>query len=309
MINNFIAKKTVIASLILVVLLLPAKSNGVDDKLVCPLTSEVPVGQLVDQTAFTADKILKEAIEMIDTSIIEVAAANEMVSLVDSCSVDNCNSACHGEITYTACDTSCSSDYTCDFTNKFVKGINLGSSVYNCSNMNHFNPTNNLHYSRFSLSFNSPPCDIAPCSGYCYRPACEKLDCDPKTCQGEACPFAEIQQTFETIVTSDDQIITSNQIISDVFNKNVTVLQPLLGEICKIPILKIVCGWIGKPEINIILDLFIKSYENINNCKTSSFELEKMLISGDTGRILLPCQALTPDPLKECYPNNYYCCH
>ncbi len=310
MLNNNIIQKTIVSGLILIVLLLPSGGNGEDDQLTCPLITEVPVGQLIDQTSLTSDKILNEAVKIINASSLNIASANQMVVLVDSCSINNCHcqSSCKKNTTYIVCPSNhCHPDYDCKDTKIKTK---ISGSVYDCADMSKINLHTSLYYVQFIFESKDPACS-APlvCSGLCYRLACEEITCEPETCQGQACSFAEIRQKSQNITDSIPKITDSNNIISDVFNKRVVELQPLLGNICDIPILKLICLAGGKPEINIILDLFTKSYENINNCKTSNFELEQMLLSGDTGQILLPCQALTPDPLKQCYPNNYYCCH
>jgi len=59
--------------------------------LVCD-GDEIPIGEAIDETLAVGHNIINESQKMINSSLVEINAANDLLTLVDQCTVANCNS-------------------------------------------------------------------------------------------------------------------------------------------------------------------------------------------------------------------------
>ncbi|MBI4359381.1 MAG: hypothetical protein HY577_02270 [Candidatus Nealsonbacteria bacterium] len=145
---------------------------------------------------------------------------------------------------------------------------------------------------------------------------CTTQVCRQDACSGQACNFTEISAKMNTISQSTQTIRDSNQAIIDIFDKKVAEL-PLLGNICQIPGIGVVCDFCDifsliftgcKTEIETILSLLQKSLTNVKDCWNDPADYEKIISGEKSGKFLMSCEELRPGVLKECYPNNFFCC-
>ncbi len=207
----------------------------------------------------------------------------------------------------------------------------LPSGVYDCINTKGCE-TANFSIFRYGTS-NGPYCNILwPTTtncGTCYN--YDESDCATEfgtcatsvcrtgdACSGDACNFTDIDAQMDIISLWTKTISVSNQAIEDIFDKNVTELD-LLGNVCKIPGLGIVCGLgnlfcnilgLGgcKTEIETILALFKKGVINTKDCWNDPADYVKIMSGEKSGKFLMSCEELSPGVFEKCYPNNFFCC-
>jgi hypothetical protein len=70
-----------------------AKAQEEQVILVCD-GDEIPIGEAIDETLAVGHDIINESQKMIDSSSDEIAAANQLLNLVDRCSATGCSSGC-----------------------------------------------------------------------------------------------------------------------------------------------------------------------------------------------------------------------
>ncbi|MDP2926528.1 MAG: hypothetical protein Q8N65_00065 [bacterium] len=235
---------------------------------------------------------------------------------------------------YPAPANNCTTGDTCYYKGYNLAGQdlidNLTFSRQNCKNLpNNLTVDASATYAIYQWSgvHGGGWCNVlwptTTCYGTCYNEGdcsvdwtCTTQICQRGACSGQACNFTEINAQLNIISQSTQTINDSNQAIVDIFDRKVAEL-PLLGNICQIPGLGVVCGLCDifgniftgcKTEIATILSLFQKGLTNIKDCWNDPADYEKIISGEKSGKFLMSCEELRPGVLKKCYPNNFFCC-
>ena len=146
--------------------------------------------------------------------------------------------------------------------------------------------------------------DCAAEFGECLRSSCQN-----QGCAGQACNFAEIGQKSAVVNQAAQTTKNSYEKINKIIHDKVANL-PLLGNVCKIPGLGILCQVSSyKTELETILSLQKKSIINTRSCWNDPKDYEKILSGEKSGKFLFRCQEISPYYLEKCYPDNFYCCY
>ncbi|MDP3093842.1 MAG: hypothetical protein Q8N16_03695 [bacterium] len=326
----------------------PPQYKDQEKPLACPAEKEVPVGQLCDQSVYTANKILTELKNMILAANQEYRAGKILVTLSTQCKTENCDSDCDPRTEYDTCTPFPPTDSWCSNHGGIALTVSYDVSNWaQCLAWCNTSMTSSLPLCQYNAdgprncwvnyapaggignciwntsnppygAFWGPPTGTCPDGTTCYPEEpdqCPREVCDEEDCTGDACPFAAIDSANQLISSSHGIIVGAFQRLVDILEKRITGYpeMPLLVKdaswtICDVPILKLLCLIGGKPEPEILADLLEKSIDNVRDCRTSKFELELELLQGKTGKILLPCQEIMGEAIEKCYPNNYFCC-
>jgi len=325
-------KKTLIISILVlgVIVFLYGKNlksaSAQEEIMICPLNKMVTVGSLMDQSFVSISNLLLEVDKVLTNSKRAYETAGKLVKTSkEDCKPANCQSSCEKLIRHFPCPgNNCATGYTCDFQ-IIKKGSQLGNSVYSCADINHFDPIDDEYYAEFKIS--PPPCNNPPCStNLCYRLACEQLICDEGDCSGQACPFDLIKGYVESITANRVAIEEAHQKIKNFFEKKIakfpkpdisTDNYTIFGDFCKHPILSQLCtdcpGFqpvlanadACKSEFHALIALQNKAMSNVKKCDIINPD---NLFEGKQGEILFRCKDVQPSPIKQCWPDDLFCC-
>jgi len=230
--------------------------------------------------------------------------------------------------------SNCSVGNTCDYQGYTHTGqeiIDNSFSRQECTNLPNdlsIDPTADYAIYQWSSIADGGWCNVEWPKTTCYDTChdegwcnvdwtCTNHICQTQDCGGSACNFPEIDAQQDIVSSAEQTTKTSYQTVYDTLHKKVAKL-PLLGNVCEIPGLGILCSLCSvlgnvisgcKTELETILALMERGIINARWCWNDPANYQKIITGEKSGKFLLRCQELTPGILEECYPDNYYCCY
>lgn len=220
---------------------------------------KIPIGEATDQTEAFAKRLLEDVQTTFNSSLSEINSTEKLVELTDENHCTVNNCSSRMEEEWNGC----CDPYDCGWDEEVC------DEEGNCEIVHH------------------PVC----CYGYCVSCQCK--------CEGDACPFDEIDNSFQIIEEKLNKIKTAFKDIKDLSEGNV------LDEFKK----------------SKILEKLIDARNKLDYCYTPSEYREEVIAGEFTPKIILSCEFAVDENILdqgECYghepdeyperANNYYCC-
>jgi hypothetical protein len=283
-----------------------AKAQEEQVMLVCD-GDEIPIGEAIDETLTVGHNIINESQKMIDASLVQINAANELLALADQCKAENCDTDCDA-YTYQC------NPHPCEVVKAFSEGSSFATS--NIKQLQLFFDLNS--FLKLLVPSVRAACDDVSCNsvgGICCADTCIKwwedenncgscghicragstcglrlpgdygsgaicwgtcydtcTGCTVLPCSGSPCPTGEISNALSQIQNSYSQIVASKNAIDDEITKGPGIIAKLEEARAELPKCVTPAGELTEAEA--------KEAQTLYTCKEALYE--RALPSGKT---------------------------